>query len=322
MDISQAIEIANTLTIPGLSQDFDTLTSERIKNEEAIALLSHVWFEAERKEEPFSFDIVRTLADRNRSLCDSIGTARLQQTSGQSLARALRDEDLIRAVAKLQHRTVSKVRKTAGPTLANLDVAYVEAPVSGVVCGIDIETTDRYPDRGYIINVGFAFMELTANAQPQSGYSAYFCIPERYREEGVPLANIHHISYETLDGTPPFREAVSAQKAILKVLTSYPYLAHNASFEDSWFMLHLDGYAEARKAGRITVVDTRDICRRIDVDGRKLPREQYPNSLENWARRRKTLLPNEQERHLGLDDVDLMLRTVREEFKLRNMFKG
>jgi hypothetical protein len=96
-------------------------------------------------------------------------------------------------------------------------------------------------------------------------------------------------------------------------------MAHNAAFEDSWLMLHLDGYAEARKAGKVTIVDSRDICRRIDVDGRSLPRESFPNTLENWARRRGTLRADEKERHLGLDDVFLMLRTVQAELVLRNM---
>jgi hypothetical protein len=99
-----------------------------------------------------------------------------------------------------------------------------------------------------------------------------------------------------------------------------PYMAHNAAFEDSWLMLHLDGYAEARKKGQITIIDSRDICRRIDVDGRALPRESFPNTLENWARRRGTLRADEKERHLGLEDVDLMFRTVQAEFAERNMF--
>ncbi len=41
----------------------------------------------------------------------------------------------------------------------------------------------------------------------------------------------------------------------------YPIMAHNAAFEDSWFMLHLPGYAEARRAGKIIVIDSRHICR-------------------------------------------------------------
>ena len=85
-------------------------------------------------------------------------------------------------------------------------------------------------------------------------------------------------------------------------------------------MLHLNGYAEGRKAGRIVPIDTRDICRRIDPEVRMLPHDAKPAALETWARRRKTLKPNEKERHLGLDDVFLMLRTVQAEFNERNMF--
>ena len=62
------------------------------------------------------------------------------------------------------------------------------------------------------------------------------------------------------------------------------------------------------------------MSRRIDPDVRKLPRESSPASLENWARRRGTLSADEKERHLGLDDVFLMLRTMQAEFNERNMF--
>ena len=97
-------------------------------------------------------------------------------------------------------------------------------------------------------------------------------------------------------------------------------MAHNAAFEDSWFMLHLPGYAEARRAGKIIVIDSRHICRSVDGEVRTLPRESAPASLQNWARRRGTLAADENELHLGLDDTDLMLRTVQAEFNLKNMF--
>jgi hypothetical protein len=121
---------------------------------------------------------------------------------------------------------------------------------------------------------------------------------------------------------PPLRQNSKMQKAILAALTAFPYMAHNAAFEDSWFMLNVDGYAEARKAGKIVPIDTRDICRRVDPEVRLLPRETHPATLENWARRRGTLSKNEKERHLGLEDVDLMLATVQAEFSERKMFPG
>ena len=319
MVLAEAIELANAFSLPGFFSDDATLTEERRRNEEAIGLLMSAWFEAPAGQETFSFDLVRSLADRNRATCDAFGSERLRDTNGTNLQRKLPDHDLVHGVAKLQRRRDTQVARTAGAGIRDLGIAMAEAPFKGAVMGFDIETTDRYPDRGYIINLGLAFMELTADAIPREGHAAYFGIPELYRDKGVPLADIHHISWSDLEGRTPFREDKKVQKALLKAFTKLPYMAHNAAFEDSWLMLHLDGYAEARKAGKITIIDSRDICRRIDVDGRSLPRESFPNTLENWARRRGTLKADEQERHLGLDDVFLMLRTVQAELTLRNM---
>ena len=319
MVLAEAIELASAFSLPGFFSDDATLTEERRRNEEAIGLLMTAWFEAPAGKEPFSFDLVRALADRNRSICDTFGAARLRDANGSNLQRKLPDADLIHAVAKLQRRRDTQVSRSAGQGAKDLGIAMAEAPFKGGVMGFDIETTDRNPDRGYIINLGLAFMELTPEAIPHDGHAAYFGIPELYRASGVPLADIHHISWTDLEGKTPFREDARVQKALLKAFCKLPYMAHNAAFEDSWLMLHLDGYAEARKAGKVTIVDSRDMCRRIDVDGRSLPRESFPNTLENWARRRGTLRADEKERHLGLDDVFLMLRTVQAELVLRNM---
>ena len=121
---------------------------------------------------------------------------------------------------------------------------------------------------------------------------------------------------------PPLRQNPKMQKAILAALTAFPYMAHNAAFEDSWFMLNVDGYAEARaRPAKIVPIDTRDICRRVDPEVRLLPRETHPATLENWARRRGTLSKNEKERHLGPRTI-LMLATVQAEFSERKMFPG
>lgn len=320
MDLSQAIEQASAFVIPGFLSGDEALTAERRKNEEAISLLTDAWMSAPAGSEPFSFDLVRNLADRNRAICDSFGIERLRNESGTSLARRLSDEDLIRSVAVLQHRPVEEVRRSAGPQARDLNVAYVEAPVSGMICGIDLETTDRYPDRGYIINVGMEFVKLAPKGKAERGYVAYCGLPNIYEEKGVPLSEVHHISWGDLAGKLPFRENRDLQKAILSSLETFPFMAHNAAFEDSWLMLNLDGYAEGRKAGRIIPIDTRDICRRIDPEYRTLPHDSRPATLENWARRRGTLKKDEKERHLGLEDVDLMFRTVEAEFAARNMF--
>ncbi|MBS6401415.1 MAG: 3'-5' exonuclease [Atopobiaceae bacterium] len=320
MELSQAIDLASAFVLPGLVSDEASLQAERMKNEDAIKTLMDAWKSAPAGKEPFGFDLVLSLVDRNRGVCDRIGAEKLRDTSPSALARKLPDSDLVHAVAAMQHRPDAEVAAQAGPALEDLNIAYVDAPVSGMVMGIDIETTDRDPARGYVVNIGLEFMDLAAKAKPHDAFAGYCGIPAMYAEKGVPLEFIHHITWDDVKDAKPLRANAPMQKAILAAMCAYPFMAHNAAFEDSWFMLNIAGYAEARKAGRITVIDSRDICRRVDPEVRTLPRESRPATLENWARRRGTLLAGESEVHLGLDDVELMLRTVQAEFAERNMF--
>ncbi len=320
MELSQAIDLASAFVLPGLVSDEASLQAERMKNEDAIKTLMDAWKSAPAGKEPFGFDLVLSLVDRNRGVCDRIGAEKLRDTSPSALARKLPDSDLVHAVAAMQHRPDAEVAAQAGPALEDLNIAYVDAPVSGMVMGIDIETTDRDPARGYVVNIGLEFMDLAAKAKPHDAFAGYCGIPAMYAEKGVPLEFIHHITWDDVKDVKPLRANAPMQKAILAAMCAYPFMAHNAAFEDSWFMLNIAGYAEARKAGRITVIDSRDICRRVDPEVRTLPRESRPATLENWARRRGTLSAGESEVHLGLDDVELMLRTVQAEFAERNMF--
>ena len=320
MNLAQAIEVAQTTALPGFLTDDASLSDERRRNEEAISLLHASWMAAPKGEEGFDYSLVLSLAQRNRQLCDLYGSERLRDYPGQNLPRKLPDADLVASLAKLQHRSAKSVAKSAGPDLVDMGIAYVEKKVSGMVLGIDIETTDRNPDRGYIINIGVVPAQLEAEGDAARGWSAYFGLPELYREKGVPLSEIHGIAWSDLEGKLPFTENEAAHSALLKAMTKAPVvMAHNAAFEDAWLMLSLPGYAEARKAGKILLADTRDICRRIDPDVKSLPHDSSPAALENWARRRGVLKPGENERHLGLEDVFLMLDTVRAEFRERNM---
>lgn len=299
--------------------DYDAMESERQRGEEAMKALLDEW---RANDEPgFGFDVILELADRNRELCDQIGESRLRNLSSPLLARSLSDADTCAGIAKMQGRTAAGVAREVRGDRDAYAVAYVRKPIKGCVLGIDIETTGRAPERGYIINVGWELMELKSDAVPHDAEARWCGIPEMYREIGVPLANIHHISWDDLEGKKPFREDAELHKTLLKLMKKYPYMAHNAAFEDSWFMMHLPGYAEARRAGKIIPIDSRHICRSIDEDVRTLPRESAPASLENWARRRGTLALEENELHLGLDDTDLMLRTVQAEFNRKGMFK-
>ena len=127
----------------------------------------------------------------------------------------------------------------------------------------------------------------TSDAVPHDAEAHYCGLPDIYRGEDVPLSNIHHITWDDIDGKKPFRENKELQKQLLKLMKKYPYMAHNAAFEDSWFKIHLDGYAEARRAGKIIVIDSRQICRSLDADVRSLPRGARELGAPPWNPRRR-----------------------------------
>lgn len=323
VNTAQALDYAYAFYIPEFifGGGYEVMEAERQRGEEALKALLAAW--TSEADPGFSFDIVRELADRNRALCDAIGESRLRNVSSTTLARSLSDRDICRGIAALQGRTLTAVEAEVRGDRDAISVAYVREKISGTVLGIDIETTGTAPERGYILNVGFEVMDLTSTAEPRDAEARFFGLPaDPYEKSGVPLEHIHHIGWADIAGKPLFRDDRALQARLLELMKRHPVMAHNAAFEDSWFMLHLEGYAEARRAGEIALVDSRDICRRLDGEVVTLPRESAPASLENWARRRGMLAASEQERHQGLEDTDLMLRTVQAEFNRKNMFKA
>ena len=322
MNLGDAISHASTLFMPEFlfGADDAMLLGERSANEEALHLLIEEFFA--NPNPSFGFDLVIELADRNRGLCDMMGPESVQADRSSNLANHLSDDDILRGVAALQHRKVETVAKEVEGMNATKGVLYGSKPAKGTFVGIDIETTSTSPDRGYIVNVGWEVMQLAEDAQPNDATSVFCGLPDQYAETGVPLSEIHQITWSDVEGKKPFREDAELQAKLLKTLKAHPFLAHNAAFEDSWLMLHLDGYAEARKAGKIIPIDTRDICRALDPEVRFMSWEAKPASLEAWAQRRGVLAPDENERHLGLDDTDLMFRTLIAELKERNLLKA
>lgn len=320
MKLDEAIEHASMMFIPEFlfGMGDSVLMGERANNEEAIRLMTDAFMADERPK--YGFDLVLDLADRNRELCDEMTPEGTRESRSQNLPRNLTDEDTYRAIAKLQHKRVDTVAKAAGPNV-DRGVLWAGKAYRGTVLGIDIETTSTSPDRGRIINVGWELVDLALGAEPYGAGSAYCGLPDVYAERGVPLSEIHGITWGDIAGEPEFRHNDALQAQLLELLTTYPFMAHNAAFEDAWFTLNLNGYAEARKAGKIIPIDTRDMCRALDPEVRRMSWDQHPATLENWARRRGTLAPDADERHLGLEDTDLMLRTVLAELRERELLK-
>ena len=319
MNLNEAIGHASTIFMPEFlfGADEAMLKGEQAANEEALYLLIEEYFA--NPEPAFEFDLVLDLAARNRVICDMMEPESVQADRSRNLANHLSDDDILRGVAALQHRRVDTVAKEVEGMNATKGVLYGSKPAKGKFVGIDIETTSTSPDRGYIVNVGWELMELVEGSEALEAHSLFCGLPDQYEESGVPLEEIHHITWNDVAGKTPFCEDAGLHKQLLKILKKYPFMAHNAAFEDSWFLLHLPGYAEARKAGKIVPIDTRDICRALDPEVRFMSWEAKPASLEAWAQRRGVLAPDEEERHLGLDDTDLMFRTLIAELKERNL---
>jgi DNA polymerase III epsilon subunit-like protein len=121
--------------------------------------------------------------------------------------------------------------------------------------GVDIETSRASPRTGRIIETGI--VELKAGKSPKIVYSELHGVSDRVlRGTGVGFKEVHGISPEDLNDKMPFEDA-DTQKLILEYLKSGIMTAHNAGFEDRFFVANLDGYAEARDNGEIILLDTR-----------------------------------------------------------------
>ena len=212
--------------------------------------------------------------------------------------------------------------------------AYLPGRDIDTVMGIDIETTGTDPARDYIIDAGFEFMNMisprpegreSAHAYECASYEAgeaygqarlAFGVPETAARLGNPfiasLTGIDVSARSAAAGWRVFDEWPEAQAGLLRRLVTQPYVAHNATFEHGYFMLTLAGYAEAYRAGDVTIVDTLPMSRQWDPGSE--PDEDHPygdNTLESYARRQGALAEGDKERHLGLEDAHIMLVAMR-----------
>ncbi|MBT1170449.1 DNA polymerase III subunit epsilon [Bifidobacterium sp. SO4] len=201
------------------------------------------------------------------------------------------------------------------------------------VMGIDLETNGTEPYRAYIIDVGFEYMNMRSPrpADAPSGYSydkdyyqggdaydqhrfSFGVTPEAARHGNafiIQLTGID-ISQRTGEEYPLFDEDPAAQADLLKRLTSQPFVAHMATFEHSFFMLNVAGYAEAYRNGHVTIIDTLPMSRLWDEGS--IPCEGHPdgdNTLDAYAKRQGALREDDAERHLGLEDTHIMLLAMK-----------
>ncbi|WP_291527047.1 hypothetical protein [Bifidobacterium sp. UBA744] len=306
-----------------VAEDFSSVSIAEIESNESLLRFLRDYYLRKHGKGCTEAALFRALADRNRSMIEWLPVPRRVEL-GERAFRSLPNEEQFSAIAVLQNRSVEDVREqydqavSAGTPKMKAFAQVLQAePIQGIITGVDLETTSGNPERGYIINVGWEQMEMARGASAQIAHSQMAGLPDWYEFTGIPFDNVHHLTWDDLHAVAPFRENKQLQKILLDALKEHPFMAHNAFFEDAWLTLHLDGYAEAKVAGEIKIIDSMTISKALEGN----QKSNGGHSLDAWAHRLGVLTDGESEKHLGLDDTDLMLRCAIAEFARNNMLK-
>lgn len=200
-------------------------------------------------------------------------------------------------VSETKHRWIVR-RALKKITLSHKSVGYV--------LGIDLETSGLSALRDWCLNAGWLWTDLHDSTEKIVGETVrYYGVPETRAKLGNPTENISGITTGELEGLSILEADDDAQKQLLSALTSAPYMAHNAPFEDHWFEQCVNGYSEAKRDGMVKIIDSRKISQRLDYYKGK-----EDNKLQSYARRWGALAPDEMERHLGINDSLIMVQAA------------
>lgn len=299
-----------------------------------------------------SFRLGRAIAYKARRLTDEMDVLgqRICETTGAEkppetvLQRESREENERYWAKRRADEAAAAARPGTGDPAQDRrrqrNLQYFPGTGTTEVVGVDIETCSsanlRFPtgDLATISNLGFASTDISKPADQQRpddyttgdaqwdkltagnyGMENYdFGAPDDRVRAGNTFTWLTGITTEQLTRHKPLDEDIETQHRIVDRLTSAPFVAHNASFEDSFFNATLDGYIEAKRAGRIRVIDTMQMSREWENPART-EQDAHPNSLQSVARRWGTLPDDLGERHLGLQDTVIMNNA------LRNMYQ-
>lgn len=168
--------------------------------------------------------------------------------------------------------------------------------------GIDLETNHTSVKSGRIIETGIVV------SNPDGSFEEAFSKLHKlsdvsFEAFGVGAEEVHHISAEMLDNeADSVYENAEIQEEILGLLKRGGIIvAHNASFEDSFLTVNLDGYAELRDSGDIKLLDTKNLTSTVIVDSPN-------NSLESFANANGIAYENA---HRAMEDTKMMMIALR-----------
>ncbi len=236
-----------------------------------------------------------------------------------------------REIAWLQDRDPADVRRQVGRRIAagmdqteSIVAEYGAHPTAGTLVGIDLETTGTSPNQDYIIDAGWELYDMATGRASDAQRHTYGLSKQReLRGIGRDITSLTGITTADVAGHVPFQEDADAQETMMAALDGRIMVAHNARFEQSFLIGNCEGYAEAVRDGRIRIIDSMKAAHHSE-DARA-----QGFRLDDYARRNHALdddrdmqVPShdgglirldqgERERHLGLEDANIMMRAMR-----------
>jgi DNA polymerase III epsilon subunit-like protein len=163
--------------------------------------------------------------------------------------------------------------------------------------GVDLETSNTTPTNGRIIELG---MVVKNSDGEQKDVKQLYGLPKKaLQATGTGAENVHHITPGMIAKKRQFSHP-EVQKEVLEHLMDSIMVAHNADYEKRFFRQHLKGFAEAEKAGRIRILDTRKLTQQLLPDTKN-------NTLESLS---KWYGISYDGAHRAYNDADYMMRAL------------
>lgn len=237
-----------------------------------------------------------------REVCMLQGRSRSDAKQMAMEAMETRDRAITRARAQGKNDWEVYVAGRDAYCDALMGMTY-SAPLSEQqITMIDVETTGLEPSSFHIHDVGWCTMSLTDESESiNDANTRRYGNGEELEATGNPTGFLTGITVDDLRGRVPLNRDPDAQAELLGVLTARPFMAHNARFEDGAFSANIRGYAEAKRAGKIRIIDSMVLCQRYDPTTGRGTR-----SLEAYAKRWGAISGDQGERHLGYEDAVVM----------------
>lgn len=225
-----------------------------------------------------------------------------------------RDEDEVLGELEAAVKTLPKDKAKDVDAIAGvIRSVYTGHPPVMDVHGIDFESSGLGQYRSLLINGGWCDADFRARPGDDAALLSHedaqaYGIDESIAITGISTTHVHGVTAAALKGVPQLRFDRAAQETILNAIGAadgHPYVAHNATFENSFMLQHVGGYADGVKAGVIKIIDTMLLDKYLD------DYEGKPNNkLDTYAHHWGVLDTDQHERHLGLQDTTIMLAAM------------